>query len=104
MADVKIVLDEQSLQRVLNSLPGLKQQLTESGAAIAGRANALSAGFRTHYPFYDKKSGEVRGGTQPVYVSEPARKGKSGLISIVHPKNYAAMKDNYKNNTMLKAR
>jgi hypothetical protein len=43
------------------------------------------------------------GGTQPAYVGD-VRMGRRGYVGIVHPGNYAAMKDNYENNTLLKAK
>ena len=48
-------------------------------------------------------NGKEVGGTQPRYVSEKAIETQGGSVSIVHPKNYAAMKDNHLHNTLLKS-
>lgn len=101
-SDLRIVINEKAAQRVINQMPSLEPKLLEITERIAGNANSLSAGYRTPI-FHDHKTGETKGDTQPHYSGE-VYKGKVGPIGIVHPKNYAAMKDNYLHNTMLKAR
>ncbi len=83
--------------------PQVKDKVSQLAGAISDRANALGAGYRTGI-YHDPKTGEKRGNTQPKYASEKAKETKNGCIAIVHPKNYAAMKDNYLHNTMLKAK
>lgn len=82
--------------------PEVKSAITEMASDMASRANAMGAGFRTGY-WHDPKTHERKGGTQPQYASERARETSSGCVAIVHPENYAAMKDNHLHNTLLKA-
>lgn len=82
--------------------PQVKGKVSELAGGIADRANSYGASFRTGY-FYDKKKGKRVGGTQPKYSHEKAIETDDGCVSIVHPSNYAAMKDNHLHNTMLKA-
>lgn len=91
-------------ERILKSQPGVGGAVTERASQVSSNANALGAGFRTGYYHPEHKSPAV-GGTAPVYGYEQAEKStKYGYVSTVHPLNYAAMKDNYENNTLLKAK
>ena len=89
-------------QKDVCQYPMVKGAVTEMASDMASRANSMGAGFRTgHYT--DPKTHERRGGTQPRYASERARETSSGCVAIVHPANYAAMKDNHLHNTLLKS-
>ena len=82
--------------------PQVKGKVSQLAGAYADRCNELGAGFRTGY-WHDPQTHEKKGGTQPHYVADKATETESGCVAIVHPKNYAAMKDNHEHNTMLKA-
>ena len=90
---------EPDLDGKLKVFPQVKGALTKEAGAIAGRANAMSSAFRTGLYHRDHKSPAV-GNTQPKYESDQAR----GAVALVYTGNYAAMKDNALNNTLLKAR
>ena len=99
---IKVDISEQSLKHAVSFADGTKSALQKRTKEISDRANAMSSDFRTGYYHVDHKSPAV-GGTQPEYGSD-VQLGRNGYIGIVHPKNYAAMKDNYQNNTLLKAK
>ena len=99
---VKVDISEQSLKHAVNFAEGTADALRKRSREIENIANSMSSGFRTGYYHRDHKSPAV-GGTQPEYGSD-VQLGKHGYVGIVHPKNYAAMKDNYQNNTLLKAK
>lgn len=95
----KVVIDDESVIRAINSSPGIKPALKKRGDAIASRANALGSGYVTP-KWHDHETGETKGGKHPEYEATLANRY---AICFVHPVNYAAMKDNYLHNTMLKA-
>lgn len=66
----------------------------------AARANAMSASYRTG-KWHDHETKETKGGTKPKYVSDLEREEHS-YVGLVYTGNYAAMKDNDKNNTLAK--
>lgn len=91
-------------ENIIKTQDGVADAVTDGASQICGRANALGSGFRTGYYHRDHKSPAV-GGTAPAYGYEKAeRSTKYGYVSTVHPLNYAAMKDTYENNTLLKAK
>ena len=100
-SQMRIVINDGKLRRAVSSAERLDVPLDEAVGRIADRANALSASFRTGI-YHDHETGEVRGNTQPRYAGDVIR-GKTGFVGIVHPANYAAMKDNHENNTLLKS-
>ena len=99
MGSDKIEIDEKSVMNAIYNSQGIKPMLLKYGQRIAGRANSLGAGYRTP-KWHDHETGETKGGKQPEYG---ATLGNRRVICLVHPENYAAMKDNYLHNTMLKA-
>ena len=99
MGSTKIVVDDNSVMRAINASPGIKPLLKKHGQAIASRADSLGAGYRTA-KYYDREAGELKGGKRPEYG---ATLGTRYVLCLVHPENYAAMKDNYLHNTLLKA-
>lgn len=99
MADVKVEVNMDSVEKAIYSSPGTKPALLKMGQGIARQANSIGAGYKTPR-WHDHKTGEVKGGKSPEYG---ATAGTRKCICIVHPENYAAMKDNYKHNTLLKA-
>lgn len=102
MADVVIEWDEAALQRAAGTDEQVKAALESRTSQITQTANSLGAGFRTAKYHRNHQSPAV-GGTAPSYEGD-VRAGKDGNVGIVHPANYAAMADNHKNNTLLKAK
>ena len=99
--DIEIVIDDKKVLKAINEAEGTRQKLEIATQQVIAKANALGSGYRTGKYHRDHKSPAV-GGTQPKYGGDVART-KSGIVGIVHPENYAAMKDNHLHNTMLKA-
>lgn len=99
--DIKIVVDDAKVRKAINEAEGTESKLQIITQQVVGKANALGAGYRTGKYHRDHQSPAV-GGTQPEYGGDVKRKG-STPVGIVHPENYAAMKDNHMHNTMLKA-
>lgn len=100
MAERLVVkIDDKKLWSTINEADGLPELLDTAVKAVVSNANQSSAGFRTEVIHID---GRRVGGTQPEYGGDVAKKGRT-TVGIVHPKNYAAIKDNYINNTMLKS-
>ena len=66
-------------------------------------ANANAAGFKTGR-YYDRAEGRLKGETTAKYTYDIESNGPDKWpVGLVYPANYAAMMDNYKNNTLLKA-
>ena len=101
-ASCSVELDLTALQQLAGNDNLVRGALDARTAQITARANALGSGFRTGHYHPNHQSPGV-GGTQPVYVGD-VRMGHRGYVGIVHPGNYAAMKDNYENNTLLKSK
>lgn len=99
---VKVDISQKSLEHAVNYAEGTKSALVSKSSQIARAANSMSSGFRTGFYHRDHKSPAI-GGTSPVYSSD-VKMGRKGYVGIVHPSNYAAMKDNHQNNTLLKAK
>lgn len=100
-AKMTVKIDGRKLYEAVQDAEKLPPVLEDAVKKVTANANMLSSGFRTGI-FHDHKTGETRGDTQPEYGGNVAKKGRT-MVGIVHPENYAAMKDNYENNTMLKA-
>lgn len=101
MASFEIVLDMDGLQRAVAESEDVAETVSERVKAITGRANAMSAGFRTGLYHRDHKSPAV-GDTQPDYKGDVRKMGRS-RVGIVYTGNYAAQKDNHLHNTLLKS-
>lgn len=103
MADVvQVEIDEAASKLAVNEADGILDALRQKADEIADKANSYGAGFETERTVV-WATGERVGGTQPVYGSD-VKKGGKGPVGIVMTKNYAAMKDNYLHNTLLKAK
>lgn len=102
MAKTEFHVDKNKLWRLVCRQDATYQVIRSTTDATASKANAMSAGFRTGYYHRDHKSPPV-GGTQPKYQSSTQRPKGIVPVGIVHPVNYAAMKDNHQNNTLLKS-
>lgn len=101
MADVRFTIDRKKLEQLAFNSDGTFQLVSEATRDIASNANVISAGYRTP-KWHDHDTGETKGGTQPKYAASPIRTRK-GARGLVHPENYAAMKDNHEHNTLLKS-
>lgn len=101
-ASCSVELDLTALQQLAGNDNLVRGALDARTAQITARANALGSGFRTGHYHPNHQSPGV-GGTAPSYVGD-VRMGRRGYVGIAHPANYAAMKDNYENNTLLKAK
>ena len=101
MADFRVEIHRDKLRQAVQDAEGLPAALGEAVSQITAKANALGAGYRTGI-WHDPETREERGDTQPVYEGDVQRRGKS-QVGIVHPGNYAAMKDNHEHNTLLKS-
>lgn len=97
-----VEIDAKALKNVVNESDGTKAALEAATSEITGKANAMGASFRTERTYNYAQHKHV-GGTQPEYAGDVQR-GRQGYIGLVHPNNYAAMKDNLLHNTLLKAR
>lgn len=114
---VKVDISQQALENAVNSSPEVRSAINSMSASIASRANGMAtekSGIwvdvgEPHHPErtggkWNGRSGPTIGGKDPVYQSKPARRFSSGLVGIVYAGNYAAQKDNYQHNTLLKAK
>ena len=97
-----VEIDAEKAIRAVNASDGIESALAEKAAEIAAAANALGAGFETEQTVR-WATGEHVGGTSPEYGSD-VKRGAKGPVGIVMTRNYAAMKDNHENNTLLKAK
>lgn len=100
-SELEIVVDDEKVKKAIENSEGIGGKLRTVTNIVVNNANNLSAGYRTGKYHRDHKSPAV-GGTQPVYGGN-AQRFPDGYVGIVHPKNYAAMKDNHQHNTILKA-
>lgn len=106
MADVTFDIDEVKLKRLAFGSDKTYQLVKQKRDATQAKANAYGGSFRTQV-VYDFETHEKVGGTKAVYGGGTKRfrtsDGASIPVGIVHPMNYAAMKDNFLHNTLLKS-
>lgn len=102
MAKVKVVLASDWEQKI-QSMPGLKSVLSSTAWAVASKATASSAGFRTEKTT-NWATGEKLGGKSPLYLAKDAKMRGDKAVAIVYTGNYAAAKDNTMHNTLLKSK
>ena len=105
MADKMVIeWDEAGLERAIGKDEGVHSKINSMTQSRISQANSLCAGFRTGI-YHDHATGKTVGNTQAVYGGDVQKMGtKRWPIGIVHPVNYAAMKDNYLHNTLLKVK
>lgn len=102
MAEVfELHLDEQAAKGAIDNADGLQALLADKSGAIASAANASSAGNLTQETVRWATKEHV-GGQAPQYVSD-VKRGRKGWVGIASTGNYAARKDNYENNTLVKS-
>ena len=101
MADkIEFSWNKQALGQVIGTAPETLAELDKATQRILANAQGMSAGFKTGI-WHDHATGEKRGNTQAKYAGDVKRMGSS-YVGIVYTANYAAQKDNLKNNTLLK--
>ena len=98
---ITVEIDEAALEKAVNNDAVVMEVLEQKTAEVCSRANAYGASFETERTV-NWATKEHVGGTQPEY-GYSVRVGNQGAIGLVMPKNYAAMKDTYLHNTLLKA-
>lgn len=98
---VELFVDKEKIEEAIQDADGLPETLRGYVSQITAKANSLSSGYRTGY-FYDRSKNQRFGGTQPKYSGD-VKRVKRSVVGIIHPKNYAAMKDNHEHNTLLKS-
>ena len=101
VVNVVVKIDERKLRDAISRGEGLAPVLWDITTQITGNANMLCQGFRTGI-WHDEDGNEL--GDTPARYAGDVIQGKRGPVGIVHPANYSAMKDNYENNTLLKAK
>lgn len=99
MANVTLKLDEKAILN-LGRLDGIRPLLDNATTQITSAAQSMSAGFRTGI-WHDKDRNTI-GDTPTNYKGDVSCRAY-GYVGLVVTGNYSAMKDNYENNTLLKA-
>ena len=104
MADqlTNIKWNKKNLGHAIGTSEETKQGIDNMVREICSKANSMGGSFKTGY-FYDRSEGKRKGGTTAVYGSS-VQTGRNAHYGIVYTKNYAAMVDNMKHNTLLKAK
>lgn len=103
MDSFEVKWDMEAVKRAIASDEGVESGVRELTRSKIALSNAASSGFRTER-FTDGKTKEKKGGTAPRYAGNVERHGKHKWpTGIVYTANYAAMRDNYLHNTLLKA-
>lgn len=96
----RIRWDDTALKRLAGA--AARAEVSAAVERTASRAGSLSSGYRTGLYHRDHESPAV-GDTQPRYAGD-VQDFEGWPVGIVYTGNYAAMKDNFENNTLLKAR
>ena len=106
MADgMTINWDGNALGRAVGQDEGVREKIVEMTNERITKANMLGAGYTTKRTT-DRETGKKVGGTTARYGGDVqmSKKSPKWPVGIVHPVNYAAMKDNYLHNTLLKVK
>lgn len=99
MADVS--WDMAAIGRLVGLAPETVAAVDAATRKVHERANALGASFRTGLYHRDHESPAV--GDTPAAYGGDVRTYANSVVGIVHTGNYAAMRDNAENNTLLKS-
>ena len=102
----KVQWNDAALGRIIGKDGNVVAEVERCTKEIWSKANALSAGYTTKLLEHQKKPRHGKfpvGGTQAAYDGD-VQVLRNAAVGIVHTANYAAMKDNAENNTLLKAR
>ena len=95
----RVAWNDAALGRVTGKSPQSVAAVEKATSEIAARANSMGSGFKTKLLRHGRP---VKGGTSPSYVADVEVK-TNAAVGIVYTGNYAAMRDNAKNNTLLKS-
>lgn len=94
-------IDKAALWKAMKGAPETARAVETATRRIHSRASVLGSMFRTGLYHRDHRSPAV-GNTQAAYDGNVET--HNGMpVGIVHTGNYAAMRDNAKNNTLLKS-
>lgn len=99
---VTVDIDDEALQAAANQADNIEQALLARTEEICATANSYGASFETERTVVWATKEHV-GGTQPEYKASIKKSGQ-GPVGMVVTGNYAAAKDNYLHNTLLKAK
>lgn len=106
MASIRFDIDKRKLKKVAFESDGAYRLVMKARDSVEANANAYGGSFETKV-VRDFKTHEKVGGTKARYGGGTKRfrtsEGISIPVGIVHPMNYAAMKDNHLHNTLLKS-
>lgn len=97
---VRLTINEKAVEK-FKGTEGMRGLVESAAANIANTANDMGAGFVTAR-FYDRDKQELKGGKTPIFATK-GRMSRGAWVSLVYEENYAAIKHNYENNTLLKA-
>lgn len=100
-ASVKVVLDEKKMMRAIFLNDNLGDIVKQHTDTITDTANSLASGYQTGL-WHDHSTGETRGHTFARFAGDVMR-GRYTFYGIVYAANYSAQKNNFENNTLLKA-
>ena len=105
MADkLEIKWDENGLYKAIGNSKEVHDRISDMTKSRISKANSIGRSFKTGY-YYDRAKGERLGGTTAQYGGDVKKLGKNSWpYGIVRPDNYAAIKDNYLHNTLLKVK
>ena len=92
---LEINWNKHALGRAIGTAPETLEAVTEATNRIASNAQSMGSGFRT-------KKYKGKGDTPAQYASDVHSYGNAH-VGIVYTANYSAQKDNWTNNTLLKA-
>lgn len=101
MGSVEINWDKDALLRYARKAPETRAEIESVTQRIFGQASSMGSSFRTGLYHRDHKSPAV--GNTPARYQSNVEMHNDGYVGMVMPANYAAMKDNFENNTLLKA-
>lgn len=101
MGNVEVRIDRDALWRCISRAPETVAEVDRATREIHGRANSLGGSFRTGLYHRDHKSPAV--GDTPAAYGGSVETHHGMPVGVVHTANYAAMRDNAENNTLLKS-
>ena len=87
--------DKRALGLVIGTAPETLEAVTEATNQILSNAQSMGSGFRTE-KYKDK-------GDTPAQYAGDVRSYNHAHVGVIYTANYSAQKDNWTNNTLLKA-
>ena len=92
---LEIKWDKRALGLAIGTAPETLEAVTEATNQILSNAQSMSSGFRTE-KYKDK-------GDTPAKYSGDVRSYNHAHVGVIYTANYSAQKENWTNNTLLKA-